>query len=140
MIFRERNKKIHVIKTVYSAERGRGEQKTMCRFDKVVWHFDLTFNDHLINEMRQNGADDADIEEVKAYITKISDEQKIQRSIEAVQHINSRMKSTLSDLNSDVIVSRFSQSDADDLFSEMKKIRDRLREIGFVEKRAKKKS
>lgn len=139
MIFRERSKKIHVIKTVYNPEKGRGEQKTMCKFSSDITHFELTFTAALIAELEGNGATKDEMDEVRAYVLQHAEEAKIQRSIKGADSVIDNVKNALFKLNDEETAKLFTIDRADEIFSTMKKIRDRLRDLGYVEKRTKKK-
>lgn len=139
MIFRERSKKIHVIKTVYNPEKGRGEQKTMCKFSSDITHFELTFTASLVSELESNGATQGEVDEVRAYVSDHAEKAKIHRSIVGADMVVDNVKNALFKLDDEETAKLFTPDRAGEIFSTMKKIRDRLRDLGYVEKRTKKK-
>lgn len=138
MIFRARGKKTYVIRTVYSKEKGRGEQVTVCKIVTNDIEFLSIHSEEIESQLVESKATEEEISEIKGwldatqkYLLRESCQNRAGMSLNFLKSVNRS-------LNEKDIMNFITEDMADDIFAEMKLIRDHLREAGHKEKRAKK--
>jgi len=138
MLFRERGKKVYVIRTVYNKDKGRGEQVTVCKIVAAsIPHLSVA-DDEIKDQLVAAEATPDEIAELRDWLEvtqkgKKESSDKVKTEV-TLLHLTT-VRNNLSDSD---IAAHINEDLADKLFVEMRLIRDALRNAGHKEKRAKK--
>lgn len=130
MMYKERGKMFVVIRTVYNPKKGRGDQFKVCSFkvDNIV---SIDVNDALIqDQLIKANVTESEATEFEEWFTVTKNEHmkiyNIRKNNVALENI----KHSVENINEEII-----EEQAQFIYSEIKLLKNKLRELGHKEKR-----
>lgn len=131
MMYRQRGKMFNVIRTTYNPEKGRGEQKIVCSFkaDDISY---LRFSDKIIqDQISKNNINSEDLEEFKNWFESTKEGVQKEKKVESNEKVCFWLETGRKHINNEM-----TEELADNIYIEMKRIKNKLRELGYKEKRS----